>query len=107
VEGNKFVRELEKLPFPVPSIVLDARLVEGDEEVFHTIPLAVTLSPPSEEIFPPLVALTKVTLEADVVVNCGTVLEGVNVFSLAQPKIVAITKKSGDFFFIVIGDLGG
>ena len=87
---------------PEPSLDLGDRLDVGAGLMFHTIPFVVMLSPPSLVMDPPLVALFKVMLEAVVVVNCGAVFVGAEEFSLAQPNIVAITKKSGEFFFMII-----
>ena len=50
------VRSLTKVPVPLPSVVKLFAVV-GVALVFQHTPLAVTLAPPSEVIFPPLVAV--------------------------------------------------
>ena len=50
------VNELIKLSVPVPSDVLSSAIV-GFSDVLQQTPLAVTLAPPSEVIFPPPVAV--------------------------------------------------
>jgi hypothetical protein len=44
---------------PVPSVVFVVRAVVGFVAVPHTIPLALTADPPSDDIFPPLVAVVE------------------------------------------------
>ena len=45
--------------------------VVGFEEVFQQIPLTVTVTPPSEVTFPPLVAVVWVMFVTEVVVTVG------------------------------------
>ena len=55
-------------------MVLVLRAVVGFVVVPHTIPLAVTVDPPSEDMFPPLVAEVEVMeLAAVVAVKVGVV----------------------------------
>ena len=61
---------LVKLPTPVPSLVLLLAIV-GFVDVLQQIPRPVTVAPPSEVMFPPLVAVVWVIFEAAVVVNVG------------------------------------
>ena len=103
VEGVKLVNELEKVPVPVPSIVLVFELIVGEAVVFHTTPLDVMSAPPSLAMVPPLIAEFKVMFEIVEVETCGAVFVGA--FSLAQPNKVVITKKSGAIFFIEMGSL--
>jgi hypothetical protein len=58
----------------VPSVVFVVRAVVGLEVVPHTIPLAVTADPPSDDISPPLVAVvTAMELAAVVAAKVGVV----------------------------------
>lgn len=69
------VIELEKAPIPVPSDVFVESEIVGEVvvELQHT-PLAVTVTPPSLIIFPPLIAEFVVILVATVVeLNIGVV----------------------------------
>ena len=68
VFGNKSVILLVKLPFAVPSLVYEP-VIEGLFEVLQHIPLPVTADPPFEIIFPPYMAVVRVTAEAGVVVK--------------------------------------
>jgi hypothetical protein len=52
---------------PVPSVVFVVRATVGSGVVPQTIPLAVTADPPSEVMFPPLVAVVD-AMELTVVV---------------------------------------
>ena len=61
---------LVKLPVSVPSLVLLLEMV-GLEVVPQHTPRAVTLAPPSELMFPPLVAVVWVIELAEVVVRVG------------------------------------
>ena len=65
------MRELEKLPTPVPSVVFSLEIVGEDQVLQHT-PFAVIVAPPSEEMLPPLVAEVVVIDVAVVVVKVGT-----------------------------------
>jgi hypothetical protein len=65
---------LVKTPVPVPSLVLVARATVGPVEVLQQTPRAETVSPPSAETFPPLVAAVAVIAEAAVVVRVGVVV---------------------------------
>ena len=60
-----------KLPIPFPSPFLLLAVV-GFCVVLQQTPLAVTVAPPSEEMFPPLIADTVVIEDAAVVVSVGT-----------------------------------
>ena len=62
---------LVKLPVPDPSLVLLPEMVGFEVVVQHT-PRAVTLAPPSELMFPPLVAVVWVIELGEVVVSDGT-----------------------------------
>jgi hypothetical protein len=62
---------LEKIPEPVPSVVLASATV-GPVVVLQQTPLAVTFPPPLSVIFPPDEAVVKVTDKTSVVVNVGT-----------------------------------
>jgi hypothetical protein len=64
---------LVKAPVPVPSLVLVLSAIVGLVVVPHTTPRAVTAAPPSEVIFPPLVAVVWVMLLTVVVVSVGKV----------------------------------
>ena len=66
------VIELVKVPVPDPLVVVLFAVV-GFGEVFQQTPLAVTADPPSEVIFPPLVAEFVVIDEAASVERVGTV----------------------------------
>jgi len=62
------------VPVPVPVVVLVLRAVVGFVAVPHTIPLALTAEPPSEDMFPPLVAVVEVMeLAAVVAAKVGVV----------------------------------
>jgi len=73
--------EIEKVPAPVPSVVL-LLLVVGLADVLQQTPLAVTEAPPSAVTFPPLMAVDVVTFDAAVVVTVGAVAEVVKLTSL-------------------------
>ena len=75
------VKELVKLPFPLPSEVLLFEIV-GPVEVFQQTPLAVIAAPPSAEIFPPEVAVVPVIDVAFEVVIVGRFARTVNDISL-------------------------
>ena len=70
VFGVKPVRVLTNTPVPVPSEVI-AFAVVGLGDVLQQTPLAVTFVPPSEETFPPLMAVFRRMFEASVVVTIG------------------------------------
>jgi hypothetical protein len=96
--GVKLVRELEKLPDPVPSVVFVVNEIVGFGNVLQHTPRAVTADPPSEEIFPPLLAVVEVIDVIPFVDRVGTtgVAEGVTEFeaALAGPvpmAFVAVT----------------
>jgi hypothetical protein len=72
VLGNKFVRLLIKIPLPFPSKVLLLEIF-GLGEVLQQTPLSVTVAPPSDVTFPPLVAVVWVVLEIEEVVTVGIV----------------------------------
>ncbi len=62
---------LVKEPIPDPSVVFVLNEITGLGLVPHTMPLVVTIAPPSEVILPPLLAVVLVIELADVVVNSG------------------------------------
>ena len=59
---------------PVPSVVLLLAVV-GEALVLQQTPRAVTVAPPSEVIFPPLLAVVATIALAFVVVSVGSVAE--------------------------------
>jgi hypothetical protein len=65
--------ELEKLPGPVPSVVLSAAVV-GLLVTLQQTPRAVTSEPPSEVTFPPVAAVVAVILVTDATVTEGITL---------------------------------
>ena len=65
--------ELEKLPGPVPSVVLLAAVV-GPVLMLQQTPRAVTSEPPSEVTFPPVAAVVAVILVTDASVTAGITL---------------------------------
>ena len=70
--GERLLRDEVKLPVPEPSLVFVLKEIVGFVLVDHTTPLAVTVAPPSELIFPPDVALVVVMELADTVLNVGS-----------------------------------
>jgi hypothetical protein len=59
---------------PVPSVVFVVRAIVGFGVVPQTIPLAVTADPPSDDMFPPLVAVVDaMELAAVVAASVGVV----------------------------------
>ena len=69
--GNKLVIVLDHgPPIAQPSVVLLPTVV-GLPVVFQAMPLTVTVAPPLEVIFPPLVILLEVILEQVLVVTVG------------------------------------
>ena len=62
---------LGKVPVPVPLLVLVLRAMVGSCNVLHTTPRAVTVAPPLELTFPPLLALVPVMLLTAAVVSVG------------------------------------
>ena len=75
--GDRLLRDEVKLPVPEPSLVFVLKEIVGVGLVDHTTPLEVIAAPPSEEIFPPEVAVVDVIAEIEevVTVNEGTVVE--------------------------------
>ena len=73
--GDRPVRDELKVPVPEPLLVFEDMIRFGF--VDHSTPLAVISAPPSEEIFPPEVAVVDVIAEIEevVTVNEGTVVE--------------------------------
>ncbi|MNY27235.1 hypothetical protein D3C86_1611310 [compost metagenome] len=70
--------EIEALKLPVPEPLATLVLaVVGLEVVAQTIPLSVTVAPPSAVTFPPRVAFVAPTPEAAAVVTVGAVAAGV------------------------------
>jgi len=65
--------ELEKLPGPIPSVVLLAAVV-GLLLMLQQPPRAVTSEPPSEVTFPPVSAVVAVILVTDAIVTVGITL---------------------------------
>ena len=89
------VRELVKIPVPEPSVVLLSDVV-GELIVLQQTPLAVTGAPPSDVIFPPLMADVEVTAVIVDVVNSGklVVMETISfVLSLFPQSFRAKTLK--------------
>ena len=64
------MRLLVKVPVPLPLVVWLFAVVGLDEVLQHT-PLALTVAPPSDVTFPPLVAVVWVIEEMTVVVTVG------------------------------------
>ena len=69
--GDKPVRDELKVPDPVPSDVLVVNVIVGLVLVDQTTPLEVTAAPPSELIFPPVVAEFVVMAVIEVVISVG------------------------------------
>jgi hypothetical protein len=69
------------VPVPVPSVVFVVRAVVGFVAVPHTIPLAVTADPPSDDMFPPLVAVVDAMELAAVVAKVGATASVVKLIS--------------------------
>ena len=69
--GDKPVRFEGKLPIPDPSLVFVVKEIVGLVLVDHTTPLKVTVAPPSELTFPPVVAVVAVMELADRVIIVG------------------------------------
>ena len=63
---------LVNAPVPVPLTVLVVKAIVGLIVVLQQIPLAVMVAPPSEVMFPPLVAVVPVMVDAAVVVSVAT-----------------------------------
>ena len=72
------VRVLVKVPPPVPSVVNVELAVVGFADVLQHTPRAVTVAPPSEVTFPPLVAVVEVIAVTTVVVTIGSIKEVAN-----------------------------
>ena len=71
---------LVNTPVPVPSTVLVANAIVGLIVVLQQIPLAVIVAPPSEVMFPPLVAVVVNIPLVAFVLNVGVaVINVVNV----------------------------
>ena len=70
---------LVNAPVPVPSTVLVANAIVGLAVVLQQIPLAVMVAPPSEVMFPPLVAVVVVMPLIVFVVTVGKLVNVVNV----------------------------
>ena len=73
VDAFNPVMLLTNIPVPVPSEVWESAVV-GVWLVLQQTPRAVTVAPPSEVMFPPLVAVVAAILEAAVVVRIGIVV---------------------------------
>ena len=73
--GDRPVRDELKVPVPEPLLVFEDMVIFGF--VYHSTPLVVISAPPSEEIFPPEVAVVDVIAEIEevVTVNEGTLVE--------------------------------
>jgi hypothetical protein len=70
--GESEVREEVNVPVPVPfDVFVDSDII-GDGFVDQTTPLAVTVAPPSTEIFPPELAVVLPRLLIAVVEIVGT-----------------------------------
>ena len=70
VDANKLVMLLVKVPIPEPLTVLASEIV-GLGDVLQQTPRCVTVEPPLELIFPPLLAVPPVIREMAVVVRLG------------------------------------
>jgi hypothetical protein len=75
---------LANVPEPVPSVVLEFAIV-GFKDVLQHTPLAETAAPPSEVIFPPLVAVLPVIEDGVVVVTVGTDETSTVVKEISEP----------------------
>ena len=75
----KPVMLLVKLPVPVPLTVLVVNAIVGLAVVLQHTPLAVMAAPPSEVMFPPLVAVVVVMLLIVFVAIDGILVNVVNV----------------------------
>ena len=64
---------LVNAPVPLPSIVFVVKDIVGLAVVLQQIPLAVMVAPLSLVMFPPLVAVVPVMVDAAVVVSVGMV----------------------------------
>jgi hypothetical protein len=71
VLGKRLLRAELKLPVPDPSLVFVVKEIVGLVLVDHTTPLKVTVAPPSELTFPPVVAVVAVMELADRVIIVG------------------------------------
>ena len=72
------VKLLTNTPVPLPSVVWLSAIV-GLELILQHTPLAVTVAPPSDVTFPPLVAVVVVMFVTVVVVKVGKVANVENV----------------------------
>jgi len=86
VPGNNPVRLLVKFPDPVPSVVIEL-LIVGDDVVAQQTPFAVMAALPSDDIFPPEIAVVKVIEVTATVVSVGTTI-GVVVNDTSFPYAV-------------------
>ena len=85
--GERLLRAELKLPVPEPSLLFVLKEIVGVGLVDHTTPLEVTVAPPSELTFPPVVAVVVVMELADRVLKVGrnTGVLVVNVISFPYP----------------------
>jgi hypothetical protein len=72
-------------PLPVPSDVFVVSAIVGSAVVLQQTPLALTAAPPSEVIFPPLVAEVEVIALKAVVETVGTPGVAVVVNEISAP----------------------
>ena len=86
VLGVRLVKEDEKEPVPVPSVVLVVKEIVGLVLVDQTTPLAVIDAPPSVVILPPEMAEVVVIEAIPVVVSVGTAF---NLFAKQNLKQVS------------------
>ena len=71
VPAVRLVRLLVKAPVPEPSLVLVAKATVGPVDVLQQTPRADTVSPPSADTVPPLVAVVAAIAEIAVVLTVG------------------------------------
>ena len=85
--GVRPIRDELNVPVPVPLLVFVVKDMVGFGFVDHTTPLEVIAAPPSEEIFPPEMAVVVVMELADIVLTVGrnTGVLVVNVISFPYP----------------------
>ena len=100
VPGVNPVMELEKPPFPVPSVVglLD---IVGLGEVLQQTPRAVTVAPPSEVTFPPLDAVVVPVPVVVLVVTVGMTAE-LFMLSLAVSLVLFVSGGLESVFVAVL-----
>ena len=70
--GERPLRDVLKLPVPVPLLVFVVKEMVGFGLVDHTTPLVVTTEPQSPVTIPPLFAVVEVISLMGIVVKVGT-----------------------------------